>query len=48
MAIPNNIIQTFKTNRLSFITRWYINRMRKQNPEWNYCFYDDECIVSFF
>jgi len=22
--------------------------MRKQNPEWNYCFYDDECIVSFF
>jgi inositol phosphorylceramide mannosyltransferase catalytic subunit len=48
MAIPKIIHQTFKTNKLPFITRWHINNFRKKNPEYAYEFYDDERIESFF
>jgi len=48
MAIPKNIFQTFKTSKLPFITRFYIRRLKKQNPDWNYQFYDDEKILDFF
>ncbi|WP_312419068.1 glycosyltransferase [Epilithonimonas sp.] len=47
MAIPKNIFQTFKTKKLPWITRFYIWRMRKQNPDWNYEFYDDNRILEF-
>lgn len=48
MAIPKNIFQTFKTSNLPWITRFYINRMKKKNPGWNYEFYDDARILDFF
>ena len=48
MAIPKNIFQTFKTSNLPWITRYYIFRMRKKNPDWNYEFYDDKRILEFF
>ncbi len=48
MAIPKIIIQTFKTSELPWITRFHINHMKKKNPEWEYAFYDDMRILSFF
>ena len=47
MSIPKIIHQTFKTDRLPFITRWHISRFRKRNPEYAYEFYDDERITCF-
>ncbi|WP_031503945.1 glycosyltransferase family 32 protein [Kaistella haifensis] len=46
--IPKNIFQTFKTADLPWITRFYISRMKKKNPGWNYHFYDDVKILKFF
>lgn len=46
--IPKNIFQTFKTSDLPWITRYYIHRLKKKNPEWNYYFFDDEAILNFF
>ena len=48
MAIPKIIIQTFKSDKLPWITRFHINRMKKKNPGWKYEFYDDRRIVEFF
>lgn len=48
MAIPKNIFQTFKTSDLPWITRFYVARMKKKNPDWNYQFYDDARILDFF
>lgn len=48
MAIPKNIFQTFKTSNLPWITRFYISRMKKKNPNWTYHFYDDERVLQFF
>ena len=48
MSIPKVIYQTFKTNKLPFITRWHINRFRKRNPDYQYEFYDDDRIAKFF
>ena len=48
MAIPKVIYQTFKSNDLPFITRWHINRFRKNNKDYQYEFYDDQRIESFF
>ncbi|MBY0245271.1 MAG: glycosyl transferase [Sphingobacteriaceae bacterium] len=47
MAIPKIIHQTFKTDKLPLITRWYISNFRKRNPDYQYEFYDDERIESF-
>lgn len=47
MAIPKTIFQTFKTNKLPFITRWHISRLRKRNPDYDYQFYDDVRIENF-
>lgn len=47
MAIPRNIFQTFKTGRLPVLTQWHVQRLRKQNPEYTYHYYDDERILSF-
>lgn len=47
MAIPKIIHQTFKTDKLPFITRWHIAGFRRRNPEYTYEFYDDDRIVSF-
>lgn len=47
MSIPKIIHQTFKTDKLPFITRWHISRFRKRNPEYTYEFYDDNRISSF-
>lgn len=48
MSFPKNIFQTFRTSKLPFITRYYVRRLQKQNPDWNYEFYDDERILNFF
>lgn len=47
MSIPKIIHQTFKTDKLPFITRWHISGFRKRNPEYSYEFYDDDRIASF-
>jgi mannosyltransferase OCH1-like enzyme len=47
MAIPKIIHQTFKTEKLPFITRWHISRIKKNNPDYVYEFYDDQRIERF-
>lgn len=48
MAIPKVIIQTFKTGKLPWLTRYHIWKFRKRNPAYHYEFYDDERILNFF
>jgi mannosyltransferase OCH1-like enzyme len=47
MPIPKVIHQTFKTSKLPFISRWHISRLRKNNPDYTYKFYDDNSIEAF-
>jgi mannosyltransferase OCH1-like enzyme len=47
MSIPKIIHQTFKTEKLPLLTRWHVSRMRKNNPDYVYEFYDDNRIESF-
>ena len=47
MPIPKIIHQTFKTAKLPLITRWHISRLRKNNPDYTYAFYDDAQIETF-
>jgi mannosyltransferase OCH1-like enzyme len=47
MPIPKIIHQTFKSDKLPFITRWHISRLRKRNPTYRYEFYDDGRIEQF-
>ncbi len=47
MAIPKQIFQTFKIQDLPWITRWYIKKMLRKNPEYEYHFYDDVQIQEF-
>ena len=48
MAIPKQIFQTYKTDRLSWVTRWNIRRIRRRNPGYEYYFYDDAKVLAFF
>lgn len=47
MAIPKTIIQTYKTSRLPWLTRWHINKMKRLNPGYSYKFFDDKGICDF-
>ncbi|MDB5019604.1 MAG: glycosyl transferase [Pedobacter sp.] len=47
MSIPKIIHQTFKTEKLPLITRWHIYRLKKNNPDYAYEFYDDTRIEQF-
>lgn len=47
MSIPKVIYQTYKTNKLPFIFRWHIGRLKKKNPDYDYQFYDDSRIDKF-
>lgn len=47
MAIEKIIHQTFKTKKLPFLTKWHIRQLKKKNPEYSYCFYDDNDIIDF-
>ena len=47
MAIPKTIFQTFNTSKLQLITKWHIYRLKKNNPEYDYQFYDDARIATF-
>ena len=47
MSIPKIIHQTFKSSSLPALTRWHISKFRKNNPEYDYEFYDDERVESF-
>lgn len=48
MAIPKIIYQTFKTDKLPPVTRFFIRLMKWRNPGYQYEFYDDERIHVFF
>lgn len=48
MAIPKQIFQTFKTDRLPWLTKLHIRQIKKKNPEYSYHFYDDAAITEFF
>lgn len=47
MPIPKQIFQTFKSKKLPWLTRWYIWKMKRKNPEYQYHFYDDHDIQQF-
>ncbi len=47
MSIPRVIFQTYYTASLPLVTRFFIWRMKKQNPDFQYEFYDDDKIESF-
>ncbi len=47
MSIEKNIFQTYKSNRLPWVSRWHISQLKKRNPEYEYKFFDDEQIKSF-
>lgn len=47
MPIPKIIHQTFKSDKLPWLTRWQISRFRRNNPEYSYEFYDDRRINTF-
>lgn len=47
MAIPKVIYQTYYTASLPFVTRFFIWRMKRMNPEYQYEFYDDARIEDF-
>lgn len=46
--IPKQIFQTFKSDKLPWLTRLHIKRMLRRNPEYEYHFYDDARIERFF
>lgn len=48
MAIPKVIYQTFKTNKIPWLTRLYIWRFMYRNKGYTYKFYDDEQVEYFF
>lgn len=47
MAIPKVIFQTYYTTSLPLVTRFFIWRMKKMNPDYHYEFYDDARIEDF-
>ncbi len=47
MAIPKTIIQTFKSNKLPWITKLQIALFKRKNRAYKYEFYDDAAIEKF-
>ena len=47
MTIPKVIVQTFKTKKLPFLTRWQIARARRKNPQYKYLYFDDVAVDAF-
>jgi mannosyltransferase OCH1-like enzyme len=47
MAIPKVIVQTFKTQKLPFLTRWQIARAKRRNPQYEYLYFDDAAVDAF-
>lgn len=47
MSIPKIIYQTYKTNKLPFITRLHIYRLKRRNKSYEYKFFDDSMIDTF-
>ncbi|MEZ4944939.1 MAG: glycosyltransferase [Cyclobacteriaceae bacterium] len=47
MPIPRVIYQTYYSSSLPLVTRFFIWRMRKMNPEFKYEFFDDARIDQF-
>lgn len=48
MAIPKVIYQTFKTNKIPWLTRFYIWKFMRKNSGYSYAFYDDQQVELFF
>jgi inositol phosphorylceramide mannosyltransferase catalytic subunit len=47
MPIPKIIYQTYYSNKLPIITKFFIWWMRKRNPDYKYEFFDDARIDNF-
>lgn len=47
MAIPKIIYQTYRSKKLPLVTRFFIWRMKKINPNFEYQFFDDHDIERF-
>ncbi|MGJ1388225.1 glycosyltransferase family 32 protein [Sphingobacterium spiritivorum] len=47
MAIPKIIYQTFKTDKIPLLTRFYIWRFMRKNKSFSYKFYNDAKISQF-
>lgn len=47
MSIPKVIYQTYKTAKLPLIFKWHIGRLKKNNPEYDYQFFDDKRVDEF-
>ncbi|WP_333866059.1 glycosyltransferase family 32 protein [Sphingobacterium sp.] len=48
MGIPKNIFQTFKDNKVPWLTKLYIRSFLKKNKDYSYEFYDDKRVSDFF
>lgn len=48
MPIPKVIYQTFKNDKLPFVTRQFISLLKAKNPSYRYEFFDDSRIIDFF
>ncbi|MNK13092.1 Glycosyltransferase sugar-binding region containing DXD motif protein [compost metagenome] len=48
MGIPKNIFQTFKDNKIPWLTKLYIRSFLKKNKDYSYEFYDDQRVSDFF
>lgn len=47
MSIPKVIYQTFKTNKIPLLTKFYIWLYMRKNPGYRRAFYDDEMVRTF-
>jgi hypothetical protein len=47
-CIPKRIIQTGRSRELPLLHRATVTNIRSLNPEFEYCFFDDDDVVRFF
>lgn len=47
MAISKIIYQTYKTSNLPLLAKWHISLLKRNNPEYQYEFYDDDRVNAF-
>lgn len=46
-GIPKKIHQTYKNRELPFEIQKNIEKLKRLNPLWEYCFYDDQDIITY-
>ena len=47
MGISKIIHQTYKHHKLPWIHQYHIKKLKQQNPDYTYCFYDDQQVDQF-